>query len=194
MSSYFGLVKKSLVKNFGLTASQFEKLQSQLIEGNDELFEHLFLNHFESCRAYLIYNLQVSPEDAYDAAMEALLKMRVGIIRGNIKYGNLRFLFTLMAKQQYLKSIPPTPTIPLESISNIQSEEPSLPDAIFQQLAINWKSLSESCRALLFSIYYQQQKISALAKDSGQNPATLRKQKQRCIEHIRSSFLKQKSE
>ena len=95
----------AMSKNFGLTEATFNDLVSELEQGRETLFEQVFLTHFEDCVRYLINTYKATPEDAYDASMDAMVEFCKRLKTRQINYGNLRFLFTRMAGQIYLKWI-----------------------------------------------------------------------------------------
>jgi len=88
--------------NFGLSVAEFNQLAAQLADGDIQLFEQIFLSHFEFCMLYVINKYSASRDEAYDCTMDTLLDFRQKIIDGKVKYGNLRFLFTRMAGNRYV--------------------------------------------------------------------------------------------
>ena len=63
-------------------------------------------------------------------------------------------------------------------------------DEILDYLDVAWKSLGEQCSTLLENFYYKKIALKELAKIVGKSDAALRKQKQRCLEALRTYFLK----
>lgn len=176
-------------QNFNLTETQFEDLIEELKDGNDELFRGVFLSHFESCMSYLMKRCSISYDDAYDLSMDTLLVFRQRCIAGKISYGNLRFLYTQMAYQSFLKS---------KQKAKIEVEEEYVKDhseIIVQDeeraiLDKAWVHLGDKCKQLLIEVFYENMPMASLAEEYNKNAAAIRKQKQRCIEQLRLLFKK----
>lgn len=176
-------------KNFDLSEDEFENLRAGLKTGDDSLFERIFLSHFSDCLAYLKSKFNISQEEAYDASMDTMLEFRRYLIEDKIKYGNLRFLFTRMAAQRWMKLnkkealVDTTDEIPeMLDLSQVHSDE---------ELAIldkSWEKLSIECKNLLKQFYYDKIKLSAIAENIGKNASSLRKQKERCVNTLRNNF------
>ena len=184
-------VRKSMEKNFGLTELGFQELLENLQKGEDALVEQLFLSHFEDCMQYLQRNYRASHEDAYDATMETMLEFIKRLKANKVSYGNLRFLFTQMAGQVYLKWIKKErPKSTLEGL-DIGEAPPSLDMETLQVLDKAWEGLCDQCRDLLKKFYYDGIALKTMAELLDKTPAALRKQKQRCVEKLRGLFVRQ---
>lgn len=176
-------------KNFGLSEDKFKQMQQELKHGKDSLFERIFLNHFSSCIDYLKFNKNLSHEDAYDTSMDTMLEFRMHLIAEKIEYGNLRFLFTRMAVQRFLKTkkrgekIETTDELPemLELAQSYSDEDLGI-------LELAWNKLNADCKELLKRFYYDNVKLTDLALILGKNASTLRKQKERCTNTLRMNF------
>lgn len=178
-------------KNFGLSEAAFEELRKKLAAGDEALFEHLFLQHFQPCLAYVIREDQAAEDVAYDAVMDAFLDFRMRVAQGKINYGNLRFLLTRMARQHYYKRAKTEADTALEPLAEA-GEEPDLlldPTAT-ELLQRGWKQLGGKCRELLHAFYYLGKELKDIAAATERTPAALRKQKQRCIETLRGILVK----
>lgn len=173
-------------KNFGLSEAAFEELQKKLSTGDEQLFEHVFLRHFEPCLKYVINEDKAPADVAYDVTMDAFLTFRMKVAQGKIKHGNLRFLLTRMARQHYYKRAKKENSVSLDLIQP-PSETPAidLDDSAAEMLQEGWKSLGEKCRKLLHAFYYLNQELKDIALRTDRKPETLRKQKQRCVERLR---------
>jgi DNA-directed RNA polymerase specialized sigma24 family protein len=90
-------------QNFGLTPDEFSALLKKMLNGNEMLFEIIFKTHFEKCRSFLIRKLGVDYDVAYDITLETLIKFRKNLMLGKIKYGNMAALFTIDARNNYLR-------------------------------------------------------------------------------------------
>ena len=182
-------IQKRMDKNFGLSEANFNVMLKELKEGNDALFEKIFLNHFQSCQIYLQRKYSASSEDAFDASMHTLLEFHDLLKAGKLAYGNLRFLFTKMATQVYLKWIKKENKT--SSIEEIDLPEPhdELDDESYMVLELAWEKLHDNCRDLLKKFYYDGITLSQIAEDNGRSSSALRKQKQRCIEKLRELFI-----
>ncbi len=175
-------------QNFGLKEEEFERMVLRMQQGDEALFEKVFLSQFEDCIKYLMFRYSINRSSAYDVTMDALLKFRKRLIAGKISYGNMRFLFTRMASQ-FLSDSTKKETVLLENYN----EEPvveEIGDDVLDALDKAWRQLCGDCRSLLDSFYYQKITLKSLADETGKSEAAMRKQKQRCLEKIRLYFLK----
>jgi len=179
-------------KNFGMSSLEFSNLADALIGGDETLFEKVFLNHAKSCIAYLKTNYKMPEDEAYDSFLDGLLQFRKLIIQGKIQYGNLRFLLTRMSSQVWMKS---KRGIQPESMED--RDIPSLPDSMYEfedveldALEKAWAFLGEQCVKILTAFYYHDIPLKIFAQNNGLQEDTTRKQKQRCMEKLRESFLK----
>ena len=178
-------------KNFGLTEDAFAELRDKLNQGDQSLFEHVFLAHFKDCMAYVMREDGAAEDIAYDATMDAFLAFRDGVARRKISYGNLRFLLTRMARQYYYKKTKKEATSSLEDLKDL----PVQPDVVLEESLLGllekaWKFLGEECKQLLRAFYHQGQSFKEIAIAKKRKEAALRKQKQRCIETLRTEALK----
>ncbi|MEM6769671.1 MAG: sigma-70 family RNA polymerase sigma factor [Bacteroidota bacterium] len=173
-------------QNFGLTEERFEELLAQLRQGNENLFEHIFLAHFADCRSYLEREDGVSEDIAYDATMDAMLTFRESLGRGKIAYGNLRFLLTRMARQHLYKKLKKERDLPLSEhpVPDLP-EDLELDDTAFKQLQSSWRKLGDRCKALLERVYYDCISMVDIAKQEERKVGTVRKQKERCVKQLR---------
>lgn len=176
-------------KNFGLTLFAFEEMLQRLEQGDKGLFEKVFMAHFQNCRLYLQRNYKASPEDAYDVTMDTMLEFCKRLLAGKIKYGNLRFLFTQMAGQIYLKWIKKQQV--RQSIEGVDIPDLSntLEESYFQTLEKAWEGLCVDCQKLLEEFYYKEIELKAIAVQVEKSAAAVRKQKQRCVEKLQKLFI-----
>lgn len=183
-------LEKLMDKNFGLTPVSFDQMSAQLRAGDDTLFERIFLSHFEHCIGYLRKYCGAGEADAYDSTMDTLLEFHRRLIAQKISYGNLRFLFTRMAKQIYLKR--KKQHIGSATVEGLELwEEETGPDPEeLRLLEVAWAKLCEDCRDLLKQFYYGGVSLKEIAGADARKPAAVRKQKQRCVEKLRNLFLK----
>ncbi|NRB53017.1 MAG: sigma-70 family RNA polymerase sigma factor [Saprospiraceae bacterium] len=175
--------------NFNLSSEEFEQMLSALQNGDEALFEQVFLSHFKACCRFLQDRFNASPTDAYDVSMEALLKFHKRLKAGKIRYGNLRYLFTQMASQIYMKwkRGPQIQTVPdnfdlIDESSNASKQENMI---IFGKA---WQKLCQDCKGLLQAFYYEKTPLVDIAKKTGKTDVALRKQKQRCLQKLRKHF------
>jgi RNA polymerase sigma factor (sigma-70 family) len=177
-------------KNFGLNRIAFRKLLQALKAGDDDLYQQVFLAHFEDCLYFLKRQYNASHEDAYDASMDSLVAFCDLLKKERIQYGNLRFLFTQMAGQQYLKKRKEDSRL-LELTSEWDvADEPAgdLPPGALDTFNQAWPQLGKGCQQLLKSFFYDQRKLKEIATQLERNEATVRKQKQRCVEKLQEIF------
>lgn len=182
--------KAETERNFGLSEEAFHAMVSATIDGDQRFFEKVFHAHFEDCMAYLRRKDHASEAEAYDAVMEALLRFRDLLTAEKIRYGNLRYLLTLMARQELsrqrkrLGHITFLPDVGLDLVE----EEAELSNEDFTTLSRAFKSLGEDCRELLRGFYYRRRTIKEMAEEENRKPATVRKQKSRCVALLRRYF------
>ncbi|MCB0635586.1 MAG: sigma-70 family RNA polymerase sigma factor [Lewinella sp.] len=178
-------------KNFGLTRLEFDGLIEQLRGGDDALYRQIFLAHFSTCLQYLRSQYDVSHETAYDAVMDTLLDFCHRLRSGKVRYGNLRFLFTQMARQQLLRQqdarrdVTSMEEEDLSLLVDLPDEEAAQVNAAFAEA---WESLGNGCRRLLAGYFYHRTTLREIALEEGRTEAAIRKQKQRCLEKLRSLF------
>lgn len=178
-------------KNFGLSEASFNELLVALQQGDNTLYERTFLTHFKDCIAYLKHRYQASHQDAYDTTMDTMLEFCYRLKEGKIKYGNLRFLFTQMASQIYLKWVKKQQAMdPIEGI-HLPNEKPEdYDDEVYRKLDKAWDQLCADCQQLLKGFYYGKMSLREMAKESGKSDVALRKRKQRCVDKLRVHFKK----
>jgi DNA-directed RNA polymerase specialized sigma24 family protein len=90
-------------KNFGLNAEEFHIYLKKLLHGDETLFEIIFRSHFDVCRSYLVRKMGADPDVAYDITLDVLVRFRRNLLSGKIRYGNLSALFTIDARNAYLR-------------------------------------------------------------------------------------------
>lgn len=179
-------------QNFGLSQTAFDEMLQKMKTGDDDLFEQIFLAQFEETIAYLMRRYNASRTMAYDATMDALLKFRKRLLEGKIVYNNMRFLFTQMAGQFLVTALQKDgKSVALSNEEAIPEIEEKVDEAILDYLDAAWKLLGDQCSKLLENYYYKKIALKELAEKLGKSDAALRKQKQRCLEALRSYFLKQ---
>ena len=184
-------LQKMMDQNFGLTEEEFHKMTAALEAGDKSMFELVFLNHFASCRDYLIRTYRAAPEDAYDATMDTLMEFYHRMVAGKIQYGNLRYLFTKMGSQIYMKSHKKWNVFSMfQQESDVQMVDDVHEEETDQVLNKAWEKLGDGCQHLLKAFYYDNKTLNILAAEMGKDPAAMRKQKQRCVEALRSCFIR----
>lgn len=173
-------------KNFGLTEASFAKMALDLQANDTRFFEQVFLRQFEETMEYVKRKYNADRQDAYDATIDALLAFRLRFVQGKLSYGNLRFLFTKMASQLYLKSLKRS-RIHVDAALHLERDiEPEEgtdePPAEFSRA---WKKLGQPCKQLLVNYYYGKMKLLEIAQELSKKPETIRKQKERCIDKLK---------
>ncbi len=180
-------------KNFGLTEPEFARLLSALQKGDETIFEQVFLMHFEDCCRYLMKTYRASSEDAYDASMSTMLEFCKRLKAGRIAYGNLRFLFTRMAGQVYLKWIKKQQKqTGFDNMDLLEAPE-EIDDESYVILNKAWNSLYEDCKTLLAEFYYAGATLEHIATTLNRSAVAIRKRKQRCVESLRELFIQYSS-
>lgn len=181
-------------QNFGLSPEEFHRMADELRHGNPLLFERIFLAHFEAGTTYLSHHDGATPEEAYDSMMEALLQLRAGIVSGRITYGNLRYLLTRMARQDFARRrrragrlrIVVADGLP-EGTADEAADDP-FPESEFDLLERAFRSLGNDCRSLLREFYYDRLSLRDIAEREGRAAPAVRQQKTRCVKKLRKYF------
>lgn len=176
-------------KNFGLTTIEFQEMVDELRDGKDRLFERIFFTHFGDCISYVQRKYSASHDDAYDATMDAALDFRLRLIDDKIQYGNMRYLFTKMATQFYLRNIKKFRMTEIEESDILEPDQIDEDDVIM--LRSSWSLLGEECKTLLSMNFYSNMKLSVIAEIKGKTAASIRKQKERCLKKLIDIFSKQ---
>lgn len=178
-------------KNFGLSEETFRQLQEAMKQGDQRLFEQIFLSHFERCRSLLVIKYGARQSDAYDVVMWSLVQFRHLLSEGKVAYGNLEAYFMRIAVSKYLRDQNSEKEIPTEALP----EELELPKTQLEDeetlviLAKAWSHLGDLCRKLLKGFYYDKldlKAITVLIGDSSE--ANTRQRKVRCIKELRRIF------
>lgn len=175
-------------KNFGLTLASFNKLVKQLKEGDETLFERIYLLQFSYCQKKLMDFDRLTEREAYDATMEAIIYFRDLLLRGKLAYGNLRYLFVRIARQRYALTRKKT-----DNVRELTYAEMSIADRTdhryseetFQTMERSFSQLGTECRRLLHEFYFNSRGLKEIAADEDKNYPALRKQKSRCIQRLR---------
>ncbi|MEM1220424.1 MAG: hypothetical protein AAGH79_15990 [Bacteroidota bacterium] len=185
-------LKSAEERNFGLSEMDFNEMVEAARQGDQKIFERTFLSHFKDCMLYLQQKDKIGYQAAYDVTMDTLLLFRDLLLRGKIRYGNLRYLFTLMARQElyrqrkkagHLISLPyGTEYFPEESLDISEKD--------YTLLTRAYKSLGKECRHLLRDFYFQRRSLKEIALEQGRAAPAVRKQKSRCVFKLRELYYK----
>ncbi|MEL7249804.1 MAG: sigma-70 family RNA polymerase sigma factor [Bacteroidota bacterium] len=177
-----------LEKNFGLSEAQFIEMQKQLQEGDESLFEHIFMSHFDTTMTVLKRKHRASHQDAYDATMNAMLIFCRKLKQGDIQYGNLQFLFIRIATHRFLNWIKRQGKTEAFTEFDISEELPVYDEETYELLGQAFAKLGDGCRDLLNAFYYSEQTLQQVSEQTQRSYAAIRKQKQRCMEKLRGFF------
>ena len=139
------------IQNFGLKAAEFAQLQANLLRGDETLFERVFVKHFDDCRVYLIRNCSAQADDAYDVTVETIIAFRKRLLENKVEYGNLRFYFTKMAKDSYLKMVEKNKKMPVSELVINESDRAEEAGGGFDEdqltsLDSAWAKMGEDCK------------------------------------------------
>ena len=179
-------------KNFGLRESEFHEMKTQLKQGDETIFEKIYLVHFKLCKLYLKSTLKASEDESHDATMQTLLNFRRSLVLDKIKYGNLNFLFTQMAYYEVLKK---RNKAIVDNDRNIEYYRSAVVDVPKEELKEHRElvriisSLPEKQKKLIVSHYYNDMKLKEIALQQGVSSATIRKRKERILKSIKSRML-----
>lgn len=181
------------IQNFGLKYKEFGDMLNALQKGDESLFEHVFVKHFNDCCSYLIRECEANAEDAYDITVETIISFRKRLIEGKVEYGNLRYYFTKMAKDNYLKHVEKNKRLPVSElvVNEADREEETSHDFDenqLQSLDKAWTQLGADCQKLLRSHIYDGIQLKQIAQMLNENEASIRKRKERCMDKLKSFF------
>jgi RNA polymerase sigma factor (sigma-70 family) len=181
------------IQNFGLKKADFDQLVSDLQLGNEKLFETIFVQHFESCRSYLMRECSAQADDAYDVTVETIIRFRQMLIEGKIQYGNLRFYFTKMAKDAYLKIIAQNKKMPTGELVENEADRAEESTEAFDEEQVaaldkSWKQLGDECKNLLRQHIQEGVQLKEIAQAIEQSEVNMRKRKERCMAKLKTLF------
>ena len=181
------------IQNFGLKAAEFAQLRTDLLRGDETLFEHVFVKHFDDCRVYLIRNCAAQADDAYDITVETIIAFRKRLLENKVEYGNLRFYFTKMAKDSYLKWLEKNKRMPVSELVVNEADRSDEADNRFDEdqlkvLDSAWEKMGEDCKNLLKSHVYDGLQLKLIAQSLNEAEANIRKRKERCMDRLKSYF------
>jgi len=176
--------------NFGLTKSEFEAYVIKLGHGDESLFTKVFSTHFHDSVAYLRMKFKIEKEKAYDTCMDTLLEFRKKILENKIQYGNLRYLFTKMALNNYINDIrkdqKTTTAIDVFMKANdLGSVDKQYFFEILDQVLDNQDA---DTKKIVDELFYVGKHVNQVAEESGVTNATMRKRKQRVIDKLKLTF------
>lgn len=180
-------------KNFGLSPQEFDKIVSNLQRNEIRFFEEVFLQHFKDCMVYLQKQYSASYDDAYDATMDTMIEFRKRLVDGKLKYGNLRFLFTKMASQVFLRNKKSFQAQEIQE-KDIELDSPANNEEDVALINAVWEEMGEACQKLLKLHYYGKMKLAEIAEYQQKSPAAIRKQKERCVNKLKKLILSKKKE
>lgn len=181
------------IQNFGLKAAEFAQLRTDLLRGDETLFERVFVKHFDDCRAYLMRNCAAQADDAYDITVETIIAFRKRLIENKVEYGNLRFYFTKMAKDSYLKTVEKSKRMPVGELDMNEADRAEEKDGGFDEdqlksLDSAWAKMGEECKNLLKSHIYDGLQLKIIAQSLNEAETNIRKRKERCMDRLKSYF------
>lgn len=186
------VVALSTNRNFGLTPDQFEALTERLRQGDESLFETLFLKHFKYCQNILIRKYKAPHEEAYDSVMWAMLRMRQLLLDNKVEYGNLESYMVRMSVNKYLKKQERNREISVEILPETMYEQDDRTDAETMGILNRaWQKMGDKCQELLKGFYYDKIELKQLTTLLGDtSEANTRKKKERCLIELRAQFFR----
>jgi len=184
----------NIQRNFGLTKTEFKDAVTRLINGDEYLIEKVYLAHLEKCMAIISKHTSCSKEVAYDCTIDALLEIRVDLMKGRIRYGNLQSYFTSRAinkfykkeqkKKLHIVQLPET-----VEFYNEQEDSDELMDREFREIVRDAvKKLCGDCSYLLRQFYFEEIKMLEIAKQMNKSHQAVRKQASRCREKLKNAI------
>jgi len=180
-------------RNFGLSPDDFDEIVADLKKNETTFFEKVFLQHFKECQHYLQKEFNADQNDAYDATMDTMIEFRRRLVEGKLRYGNLRFLFTKMATQIYVRN---RKSFQSQAINDQDIEISQATNSQDDILLLNkiWPKLEDPCKELLTKHYYGKMKLTDIATRQQKSAVAIRKQKERCVSKLRSLLASMKND
>ena len=180
----------SLKDNFGLTRSEFNLYLEKLDQGDETLFTKVFKVHFHESVKHLSFKFNITTEEAYDSCMDTMLEFREKLLERKIQYGNLRYLFTKMAIHNHIIGMRKMTKVEdaIDVFANQYDLESTDRELFFKTLDESIEELSTKNKELINKAYFFNVDLSDYAQRNGLNYATLRKQKQRSLDKLKSTF------
>ena len=175
-------------QNFGLSEAKFDELVSRLREGDESIFETVFVSQANNCIKILQKRYRANYENAYDATMDALLEFRIKLLTGKFKYGNLRYLFNRMAQFRYLKSTNRMIVDRDQDLVDFDLVEQKYDSLTLLKLKKIWSQLSNDEQRILYLRYDLGAKLVDIAQNMGLTEEAVRKRKQRILVKIKSQL------
>lgn len=177
-------------KNFHLSENQFTEMVFRLQSGDNALFKQVFIAHSADCINYLQVTYKAEYDEAYDAMLDTMINYRQRLVDGKVSYGNLRFLFLQMASQHYIRQqTAKSKVVYADQFDEAEEEEVSISEDQLSMLGQAWKDLGEVCRDLLKMNFYDGLKLNEIAKKMDKSDVAVRKQKERCLEQLKNTYL-----
>lgn len=96
----FKSMKEMKDKNFGLSEEEFIQMQQAMSNGDESLFEQIYLSNFQKCVNILIKFNGANSDQAYSATMKALLEIRKELLQNKLVYDNLVGHFNKKARRE----------------------------------------------------------------------------------------------
>lgn len=176
--------------NFGLTKEEFNSLRIELTEGNEDLFEKIFVSQAHASIKMLQKKFGLSYEDGYDATMETLIQFRKILIQGKLEYGNLRYIFNRMAKFFVMKKKKRTQEFSSDEIEifELKNLQNNYDDEEIEKIKSVWINLEEEEKKILYLHFNLGARLKDIAQNLDISEAAVRKRKQRVLTKIKSQF------
>lgn len=175
--------------NFGLSQEEFEQLEIDLRRGDDALFKQIFLSQVEESIQYVVRRFRADYNEAYDCVLDTLVKFHRRIAERKVTYGNLRFLFTRMATQEYqaMKKKESKMRVVEEDFASLPLGD-TYSDEQLEKLEAAWAQLGDECKKILKMNYYMGLNLAEISEITDKSHASIRKQKQRCKEALKKFY------
>ncbi len=178
-------------KNFGLAEGEFEVLISRLEQGDEALFERVFVRQYWKLVRRLQASHRTDLADAEDAVMDGLLHFRKILVARKVTWGNLEaYLFRIIVTDFQKKQKRNRETA-VESFAENLANDDDTPGFSTEELDAfkkAWDSLCEKCSTVLRSFYYDELPHQRIAEILGKRQDAVKQDKHRCIEKLRKHF------
>ncbi len=179
-------------KNFGLTEVEFEALQIQLEQGDEALFERVFVRQFWKMVRRLKSSHQTDQAEAEDAVMEGLLNFRKILLARKVTWGNLEAYLNRIIVTDYQKKQRRNRETAVDTFSEniVDNDTPQFSNEELAAFKKAWDSLCDKCSTVLRSFYYDELPHQRIAELLGKRNDAVKQDKHRCIEKLRKNFFR----
>lgn len=187
--------KNSADKNLGLSEDSFNNLLKELLSGNNKLFNKLVADWINKLIKLLKKHYPTADfTDIKEAVLSAFEDFWTRTIQGKVKYGNLKWLLMLIAKQHYLKILKKNNnfTVLPDSFDVLDIDTDWADLNMLQRLDVvmlQFKEKQQQCFELLCDTFYNKKRVTdILSKYDCKDANSFGKKKSDCLKKMRKLF------